>query len=259
MQRILYLFIAFYSAVGLQSCEKGEKLNPYEELVLLQFNGLPNGTTVLRNGASVPASAYQSYKVPFGRATYRFEDAEGNILLEQELNVDNDSKPITVFDSGNGLLLVTPIDDVEVNPTKLKLDIANVSDITDKDNVTLAVYRLNLNLEAVTEPTIIRNVTSNFTDEFTEVDFGDLSVFENGESGVIYVLDDNMEPYRKEGLPVAFIFSPTVRYSPEGSAELDKVYKVILKEEEYDIPLEGPFGVYPEGFYMCTAIVLLSK
>lgn len=205
------------------------------------------------------ASGYQTYKVPAGKASYRFEDAEGNILMEHELEVTSDSKPITVFDSGNGFLLVNPIDEVEVNPAKLKLDIANVSNITDKNNVTLAVYRLNFNLEAVTEPTIIRNVTSNFTDEFKEVDFGDLTNFENGEQAAIYVLDENMEPYRREGLPVAFVFSPTIEY-PEGAAELNKVYKIILKEEEEtDFPLEGPFGAYPEGFYMCGATVLLSK
>lgn len=258
-KHIFYLLLIGMLGGVLQSCEKGEVVTTYEELAVLQFNGLPNGTTVFRNEAQVPASGDQSYKVPLGKATYRFEDAEGKLVMEQELEVTNTTKPITVFDSGDGLLLVTPIDDVEVNPTKLKVDIVNLSSFHNEDKeVTLAIYRMNLFFEVVTQATYIDNVKSVFADEFVEVDFGDLTNFENGEGGLIYVLDENREPYRKEGLPVAFVFVPTIRY-PSGTAELDKVYKIILKEEEFDGPLEGPFGAYPEGFYICTATVLLSK
>jgi|GEM_PF-1891680 len=258
MRNILYVFVILFTSLTILSCEKGEKLTDYEELVTLQFDGLPNGTKVFRNGAKVLASGSR-YKVPVGEATYSFENAEGKVVMEQELDVSG-AMTITVFESGEGLLLVSPIDDVEVNPTKLKVDIANLSSFNEGKEVTLAFYRMNMNIEVTTEATYIDDVKPVFTDEFVEVDFGDLTNFENGEGGLIYLLDENREPYRRDGLPVVFTFGPIVHnYSTDGAAELDKVYKIILKEEDFDIPLEGPFGAYPEGFYMCTATVLLSK
>lgn len=254
MRNFLYLFIVLYTAIGVISCEKGEKLTDYEELVILQFNGLPNGTTVFRNGAEVSASGSRSYKVPVGEATYGFEDQEGNVMMEQKMDVTGPLS-ITVFDSGNGLVLVTPIDDVEVTPDKLKLDIANLTGIAESDKINLAVYRLNLNFEAVTEPTIITEVSSGFKDEFVEVEFGDLSVVENGESGIIYILDDNMEPYRKNGLPIAFLFNLPF----DNAGVIHKVYKIVLSEKDELGALEGPFGAYEEGFFVYQTSVPLSK
>lgn len=251
MRNILYLFIVLYTAIGVISCEKGEKLTDYEELVILQFNGLPNGTKVFRNGAEVSASGSRSYKVPVGEATYSFEDQEGNVIMEQRMDVTGPLS-ITVFDSGSGFVLVTPIDEIEVNPDKLKLDVANLTSVAESDKVNLAVYRLNLNFEAVTEPTIITEVSSGFKDEFIEVEFGDLSVIENGETGIIYMLDENMEPYRKDGLPIGFLLTLD-------AADLDKVYKIILSEKDELGALEGPFGAYEEGFYGYFATTLLSK
>ncbi|TJZ53715.1 hypothetical protein FAZ15_16965 [Sphingobacterium olei] len=255
MRKFLYILTLCFLYTSFVSCEKGEAIHTWEEFSTLQFNGLPNGANIYRNNKKLTANNSIFYKVPQGEALYRFEDNTGKVLLEQSLDFNTTSETITIFDSGDGFLLVKPLDNVEVNPTKFKFDIANLCSISGGKEVNVMVYRLNTNLEIVAGPSTINGVKTTFTEEFAEVDFGDLVAFENGESGLIYILDENLEPYRQDGLPIGFLLTPTMT-----DTNLHKVYKLVLKEDkDAGFPFEGPFGAYPEGFYVYYATVLLSK
>lgn len=262
MRNIVYLFLTFYAACSISSCEKSEIVTTYEELVTVQFNGLPNGTAVFRNGAEVPSSGYQSYKVPVGEATYRFEDSEGTVLMEQQLNV-TEALSITVFDSGNGLLLVIPIDDVEVNPSKIKFDIANVSSFSNEEEVNLVIVRVNSQQLPAGEPDTIRNVNNIFTDEFVEIDFGGFTnETENLYSHtLIYVYDQNMDPYRIQDLPVVYRLRLGFDDEETGNpAKLHKVYKVVLKDDDSGRAYTTrAIGLFEEGMYYYSVNPLLSK
>lgn len=259
MKKIIYALLLILLGT---SCQRGEEIAPFTELSnIFLFTGFDN-VSISRNGEQLSVSQ-RLIKVPLGEAVYSFRDADGNMLLEQSMEFLNNRDTISFSNNGEASFVGRSLGSVPVNPLRIKVDVANLSSFNAGAAVNLIAYKIDAGLNILSDSEEVSDVSNVLSNNYTELDLDGFASTDPAEAGqfmiFFYVVDDNMQPYLKDGYPIAFAAIPQLDFLNTG-ASLHKVYQIILRDVDSNIigPMDG-IGAYPQGAYVYFAEVFQSK
>lgn len=250
MRKLFYLVVV---SLLFGACQKGEYVEAFDNLSTIYLSGNFANISIDRNDERLSV-AQNLIRVPVGEATYRFSDAEGNVLLEELVTFDNTRDTISFLFNGENSLLLRSLGNVSVNPQRFKIDMANIGAFNNGGEVNVVACMVDEFLMPLSEPETISDVTNTFTNNFVELELGGYASSPFAQTAGYYIffypVDGNMEPYLQDGYPIAFAMSLSRHQNnatdPIG---LQKVYQIALRD---DVPSDylgmvPGVGIYPEG------------
>ncbi len=255
MKKIFYTLIFVFLLAG---CKKGEEVPVFEELSTVFLSSGFNNVTIYKDNQRVSVQQ-SSMKVPSGEALYRFQDVEGVPLLEQVLEFSAGLDTISFVSDGENSLLLRSLAKIAVDPTKLKVDVANLGAFANGRDVNLMVYKVDASsLEVLGEGEPIPNVSRTFSNNFNTLDLDGIASdpdAHNKFSLFLYVMDDDMQPVLKDGSPIVFLLSLA-----STEAVTNKVYQLVLRDSpDFEMGMIEGFGIYPDGSYFYSLTAQQSK